>query len=680
MIHKQIDYQHILASIVDGAEYAVIGKSLTGEIISWNKAAEKIYGYSAEEVLGKNCAFLLPDDRKQEAEQYLRKIRNGETIEELETIRVNKDGARTEVFLRVSPIKSGEGEIIGASTISCNINVLDQYKRKLNDEKELAKVVIDNVIDGIITIDISGIIQTFNPAAEQIFGYQANEVIGQNVKMLMPEPFQAEHDNYLQNYLKTGKAKIIGIGREVVGLKKNGAQFPLELSIGEAHLEDKTMFTGIVKDISERKIFENKLLEKQTRIEAVLNNTIDGIITIDKRGKIKDFNPAAERIFGYLAEEVIGRNVKMLMPEPYSSQHDSYLKNYLETGHAKIIGIGREVIGLRRNGTTFPLELGISVMESEGQPMFIGITRDISDQKMAVDAREQLASIVENTEDAIWGQQMDGTITFWNNAAKKIFGYSDFEIMGKGTHILVPKDRQAEYSYILEKIKRGETLNSFETQMQKKDGKGIHVSLTVSPIYDGKGEIIGASTIARDISDHVFLLKEKEDLIHQLECVSLIDPLTNLLNRRGMVQRLEYEHTRYRRFGVVYSLVLADIDFFKRVNDTYGHLKGDEVLKFVSEILKSNCREQDSVARWGGEEFLILLVQTQKEGGLSFTSKLLESIQKSCFKSGEISINITFSMGLVSVNQGVESLEQLLNKADQYLYQAKKEGRNRVVA
>lgn len=251
----------------------------------------------------------------------------------------------------------------------------------VNDLLSRTKAIVETIVDGVITISDRGLIETVNPAVEKIFGYRLDELSGNNVSMLMPNPYQREHDSYLSNYLGTGEKKIIGIGREVTGRRKDGSTFPLELAISEMEVNGQRMFTGIVRDISQRKATEEKLREFLARTKAILDTIVDGVITISDRGCIETVNPAAENIFGYRLDEISGKNVSMLMPEPYRAEHDQYLANYLHTGEKKIIGIGREVTGKRKDGTTFPLELAISEMEVSGQRMFTGIVRDISERK-----------------------------------------------------------------------------------------------------------------------------------------------------------------------------------------------------------------------------------------------------------------------------------------------------------
>ena len=169
----------------------------------------------------------------------------------------------------------------------------------LRESEKRLRAIWDAAVEGIITIDERGSIESLNPAASRIFGYTPEEIIGRNISMLMPSPDREKHDSYIANYLRTGKAKIIGIGREVVGLRKDGTTFPMDLSISEVRLSDRRLFTGIVRDITERKSAEEALRESEQRMRAILETAVEGIITIDERGIIESLNPAACRIFGY---------------------------------------------------------------------------------------------------------------------------------------------------------------------------------------------------------------------------------------------------------------------------------------------------------------------------------------------------------------------------------------------
>ncbi|RYD77415.1 MAG: PAS domain-containing sensor histidine kinase, partial [Sphingobacteriales bacterium] len=261
----------------------------------------------------------------------------------------------------------------------------------------LLRAIIETAIDGIITIDEKGIVESLNPAAARIFGYAPEEVIGQNISMLMPEPYRSQHDQYIINYLTTGEAKIIGIGREVPGLKKDGSLFPFILGISEVKLPSKRIFTGIVHDVSALKRTEAAWQETEYLINSIINTAVDGIITINEQGNIEMFNPAASRLFGYLPLEVIGKNVSMLMPEPDRSLHDSYVDNYQKSGEGKIIGVGREVTAMRKDGSTFPIILGVSEVILPDRTIYTGLIHDISDQKMAEEKLRRYAAELERS-------------------------------------------------------------------------------------------------------------------------------------------------------------------------------------------------------------------------------------------------------------------------------------------
>ena len=240
--------------------------------------------------------------------------------------------------------------------------------------------IFESAVDGIIVIDGKGLIKAFNPGAERLFGYTAGEVLGQNVKVLMPGPDRDQHDRYLANYLETGIPRIIGTGREVQGRRKDGSTFPLHLSVGRMDIDGEPAFTGILHDLSRRVEIEEALRKSEERVRSIVESAVDGIIVIDERGLIQAFNPSAERLFGYSLNEVLGRNVNMLMPSPDRERHDGYIHHYLTTSEQKIIGIGREVTGRRKDGTTFPVHLSVGEMVNEGRRSFTGILHDLSDR------------------------------------------------------------------------------------------------------------------------------------------------------------------------------------------------------------------------------------------------------------------------------------------------------------
>ncbi|MBC7768688.1 MAG: PAS domain S-box protein [Phycisphaerales bacterium] len=286
-------------------------------------------------------------------------------------------------------------------------------------EQSRFRAVVDTAVDGVILIDAAGIILMFNPACERLFEYAPFEVIGRNVKILMPEPYRREHDGYLSNYTRTGEKKIIGIGREVLGRKRSGATFPMDLSVGEAAEDDRPIFVGIIRDLTERKDAETALREGAERLRAVVDTAVDGVILIDGRGTLQMFNPACEQLFGYKAQDVIGRNVRMLMSSPHREEHDVYLGKYRDTGASSVIGASREVQGLRKDGSVFPMDLSVGEAKQEGESIFVGVIHDLSSRKRT---EEQLA-FAQKMETV--GQLSGGIAHDFNNLLTVILGNAE---------------------------------------------------------------------------------------------------------------------------------------------------------------------------------------------------------------------------------------------------------------
>ena len=262
-------------------------------------------------------------------------------------------------------------------------------------------------------------------------------------------------------------------------------------------------FAGLLKckiNMESQSALVENLEQSEIHLETLLETVVDGIVTIDDHGNVLTFNPAAERLFGYRSDETIGRNVKMLMPEPYASEHDMYLQNYVETQKANIIGIGREVQGLRKDGSTFHLHLAVSEMYVGDQRRFVGILRDITELKEALKEQEHLASIVDSSQDAIIGKDLEGNITSWNQAAEIMYQYSAEEMICRSIRTLVPASKNQEMDDIFNRLRRGEHIENLETRRLRKDGQIIDVALTISPIINENGEVTGVSTIARDIT------------------------------------------------------------------------------------------------------------------------------------------------------------------------------------
>ena len=247
----------------------------------------------------------------------------------------------------------------------------------LNDYSKTS--IFNKSIDSIIIINNHGIITQFNNSAEKLFGYTLIEVIDKNVSILMPLPHTLNHDGYICKFLKTGISKMIGCGRQqLIGLRKDKSEIHIDLEVVDFMFDNQIFFRGIIRDITSIKQIELDLLNSEAKARAILDTTIDSIISINTCGFIELFNPAAERLFEYTPNEVIGKNVKMLMSHPHSDNHDEYIGCFLRTGIKKIIGYGREVVGKKKSGVLFDMDLSVSEVFLHDKKIFTATIRDIT--------------------------------------------------------------------------------------------------------------------------------------------------------------------------------------------------------------------------------------------------------------------------------------------------------------
>ena len=252
----------------------------------------------------------------------------------------------------------------------------------------------------------------------------------------------------------------------------------------------------------------NKVGSPATTLEALsrtfLDSALDCIITMDTTGRVREFNPAAERVFGFTRDEVVGKELAdLIIPPRLRERHRQGLAHYLKTGEGPLLGRLIEIAALRRDGTEILVALAISATEIDGSPVFTAYLRDITEQKRVEDANRRLAAIIESAGDAIISMDLDERITSWNKEAEQLFGYSAGEIIGKPITVLVPPDCPKQELEIMERLRRGERIVRYETTHRRKDGTSLDISLAVSPIKDERGHVVGASRIARDITERV---------------------------------------------------------------------------------------------------------------------------------------------------------------------------------
>jgi PAS domain S-box-containing protein len=268
---------------------------------------------------------------------------------------------------------------------------------------------------------------------------------------------------------------------------------------------------------------QEALRKSQALNAAVLDSALDAIVVIDHEGRIIEFNSAATKIFGHDRADILLQSLaEVLIPPAMREAHRRGLAKCLSTGHGPMLGRRIETSALRADGTEFPIALSITQVSIEGSPLFIGHIRDLSELQQAESTRAELAAVVQFSNDAIIGKTLGGIIVSWNKAAEQLYGYSADEMKGRSITLLASPDRKDELPKMLKRVGCGEQVQQFETTRVRKDGRQIHVSLSISPIRNSGGKIIGASTVSRNITErklaeeaHLARNKERQ-MLHEV--------------------------------------------------------------------------------------------------------------------------------------------------------------------
>jgi PAS domain S-box-containing protein len=496
-------FEQHLAAIVENSDDAIVSKNLEGRILYWNDAATRMYGYTAEEATGQPIEIVIPEDleRRQEELDIRTRIGQGQRFMHYETIRRHKDGTELEVSLSISPVRDASGRVVAAAGFARDIS-----DRRVIESAQYLAAIVENSDDAIVSIDRDGKILSWNAAATRMYGYPEDEAVGRPIDIVIPDdPERRQKELDIRARIACGE-RIEHY--ETERRRKDGTQFPVSLSISPV----RDTFDRIVAAASSaRDISQRRLLESAQYLAAIVENSDDAIVSKDLEGRILSWNDAATRMYGYTAEEAIGRPIDIVIPDdPKRRQEELDIRARIARGE-RIEHYETE--RRRRDSTRFPVSLSISpVRDASGRIVAAaGFARDISEQRRAIQSTQYLAAIVDNSDDAIVSKDLEGRIQSWNDAATRMYGYTAEEAIGRPIDIVIPGDpeRRQEELDIRARIAQGERIEHYETERRRKDGTRFPVSLSISPVRDASGRIVAAAGFARDISERKRLEAER---------------------------------------------------------------------------------------------------------------------------------------------------------------------------
>ncbi len=366
----------------------------------------------------------------------------------------------------------------------------DRQSTELRESEAHYRAVAEAAPDAIITIDSESTILLVNPAAETIFGYTAEEMLGRSLTMLMPRYQRHLHREGIGRYLETGRRHMEWAGVQLPGLHKNGEEIALEISFLEFAKSGRRFFTGIVRNVTERKHAQEALQETAELLSAIIKQTTVGISVVDTEGRFTFANERYCQIVGRTREELLKASMADITHPDDLPGNLAMLKRATDRGGSFEI----EKRYVRPGGADIWVHNIVSVLHDEdGKPRGVmAVTLDITERKRAEGTERILAAIVESTDDAVLSLTLEGIITSWNKGAERMYGYRADGVVGRHVSVIIPD--------IIDLVRLGES-QRLETVRVRKDGTPIDVAMTISVIKDSNGRTVGASVIARDITE-----------------------------------------------------------------------------------------------------------------------------------------------------------------------------------
>ena len=348
--------------------------------------------------------------------------------------------------------------------------------------------------DAIVGVTPDGIIALINAQAERLFGYARAELLGQPIEVLVPEAVRQAHPAHRQRYCSDPQPRPMGAGMQLAARRKDGSEFPAEISLSAIDTAQGPLVAAAVRDVSDR-------VRAEARFRGLLEAAPDAIVGVDADGRIVLVNAQTERLFGYRRDELVGQPVEILVPEAKRATHPARRTRYLTDPQPRPMGAGMELAARRKDGSEFPAEISLSAIDTEDGVLVSAAIRDVTERRTAAAAQRQLASIVQSSHDAIMGKTLDGRITSWNPGAERLYGYTSEEMVGRRVDVLFLPAWLATEASVMSRIAKGERVEQFQLERRHKDGSTIMVSLSMSPIADDTGTLVGVASMSRDISE-----------------------------------------------------------------------------------------------------------------------------------------------------------------------------------
>ncbi len=515
-------------------DYAIFMLDPQGRIVTWNAGAERIKGYSAEEIVGHNYSrFFTPEDIKRGRPEEILRMAAATGRHEEQAMRVRRDGSQFLANVTIIALRDPVGKLRGFSKITRDLSEIRESEAKYRGLMEAAP-------DAMVVVNAEGEIVLLNVQAEKQFGYRRDELLGQKVTNIIPDGFAERLIADDLRSVEDALAQQIGTGIELTALRKDGSEFPIEIMLSPLDSVEGTLVTAAIRNIGVRKAAEKHLAAMEGRYRGLLEAAPDAMVVVNKGGEIVLLNVQAEKQFGYRRDELLGQKVTNIIPVGFAERLIADDLRSTEDALAQQIGTGLELIALRKDGSEFPIELMLSPLESAEGTLVTAAIRNISVRKKAdehlVQMEGRYRGLLEAAPDAMVVVNQGGEIVLLNVQAEKQFGYRRDELLGQKVTDIIPKgfaerliadDLRSAEDALTQQIGTGIELTAL-----RKDGSEFSIEMMLSPLESPEGILVTAAI--RDTSARKKMERLKDEFIASVSH-ELRTPLTSISASLGLL-------------------------------------------------------------------------------------------------------------------------------------------------
>lgn len=654
-----------LQAIFEHALDAMLLADDQARYIDANPAASLLLGFTHAELLQLSVPDIVPEDARNAFPEMWREFMQAGVQSGVVKLR-RKDGGVVDVDYRaVANVLPG----LHLSLIT-DVTNLKLAEKALRESEERFRTLAESMPHFIWEADAQGVTLYLNPAWYKYIGASLDETLSIN-------GMQYWHPDDSEHVFAEWKRSVTSEGAQLYDvearIRRHDGVYrwfhitaaPVRNAAGEI-----SRWVGMAIDIEARKHAEQELRDKDERLIAAMTASGTGTFHWNITSNEFQCDEAKEKLWDAAPGEL--SSIAALLERIHIDDRTAFLEALERATHGQELDMEYRI--LHANGQVrWIAEKGKTYIDRTGRAIYMtGACMDITERKQAEEARVLLAAIVETSTDAIVSTNLSGQITSWNSGAELLYGYGKDEAIGQKIALIIPGERADEHRNLLAKVRCGEKIMPFDTLRRHKDGRSLYVSVAISPVCDERGAVVGSAGVARDISRR----KQLEERLHR---DAFHDKLTGLPNRALLMDRLAQAIARAQRVRKSYAVLILDIDNFKLINDSFGHLVGDELLYQFAQRVGGALRPEDTFARFGGDEFIILLADVESEAEVVMVAERILAMLQTDLVLSRQSVHVKSSIGIALGDTHYMQANDVLRDADTALYEAKRRGKGQYV-